>query len=170
MMTFFTILLFIAVAGLAMGTLAAVKVWYSLTTLFILLVSLCFSSLWFGIILGGMLFGWLPLLFTKIVIVLCCLGLAWFFLNKFHPSYGYFPYRGWIHWIFLGAFFLLIGIDYANLGISSWFLLLLLPVFAAMLFAGTFIMWKIKSMLRGGPVFIYLPLVLLVFLGLIKLI
>ncbi|MBU9724209.1 MULTISPECIES: hypothetical protein [Bacillaceae] len=170
MATFFSVFFFIALAGLAVGTLIAVKVWYTLPFFFIILIALCFGSFFIGVLLGGALFSWLPLLFTKIVIVLFCIGIAYFFFRQFHPSYGYFSYRGWIHWALLAGFFLLIGIDFANIGLSSWFLLLLLPAFGGMLLVGAFAMANLKSMFRGTPVFIYLPLVLFVFLGLIKLI
>ncbi|WP_078597163.1 hypothetical protein [Evansella clarkii] len=167
---FFLFFIFISLAGMAIGTLATVKIWYSLPVFLMVAGAVCFISFWFGIITGAAFFSWLPVFFTKFFIILFCLGLAFFFFRQFHPSYGYFPYRGWLHWVLLAAFFFIIGIDFAIIGFSAWFLFLFLPVFAGMLFLGALLMWKLKMLFRLGAVLIYVPLFFFIFLALFKLV
>ncbi|MFA9559386.1 hypothetical protein ACERII_18920 [Evansella sp. AB-rgal1] len=168
--SFILFLLFIGIAGLAVGALISVKVWFSIPLFLILIAALCFGFLWFGVLIGAAFFSWLPIFFTKLVIISFCIGLAVFFFRIFHPSYGYFPFRGWIHWALLAVFFFIIGIDFASVGFSAWLLLIILPLFAGAIFFGTIMMQKVKTMYRSASVLIYLPLLLFVFLGLFKLI
>ena len=166
---FFLFLLFIALAGLAVGTLTAVKIWYSLPVFLLIIGAVCFVSFWFGVIIGAAFFSWLPLFFTKVFIIIFCIGLAVFFFRQFHPSYGYFPFRGLIHWILLALFFFIIGIDFAIIGFSAWLLILLLPIFAGTVILGSIIMWKLKMLFRFGAALIYLPLFFFIFLALFRL-
>ncbi|MCD8508746.1 MAG: hypothetical protein LRY73_01830 [Bacillus sp. (in: Bacteria)] len=107
---------------------------------------------------------------TKFLIILFCLGLVVFFVKQFHPSYGYFPYQGWFHWLLLALFFFLVGLDFAVIGLSAWLLLILFPLFIIAILGGTILMGKLKTMYRGGNAFMYIPLALFVFLAIVKLI
>ncbi|MDG5788739.1 hypothetical protein QA612_14785 [Evansella sp. AB-P1] len=168
--SFMLFLLFMGIAGLAIGTLLAVKVWFTIPNFLILIAALCSGSLFIGVLLGATIFSWLPLFFTKMMIILLSIGTAIFFFRQFHPSYGYVPYHGWIHWAILGLFFFLVGLDFALIGFSSWLLLFIFPIFAIAILGGVIIMLRLKTMYRARSLFIYLPLLLFVFLGLVKLV
>ena len=168
MIQFLLFVLFIGLAGLAIGTLTTVKVWYPLPLFLVILGAGCFLLFWFGVLIGGTIFSWVPLFFTKIFIILFCLGLAVFFFRQYHPSHGYFPFQGFIHWILLGLFFFIIGIDFAIIGFSAWLLLFLLPFFAGTVFLGSMLMWKLKRNYRFG-ILTYAPLFIFFFLAVFKL-
>ncbi|MDQ0254419.1 hypothetical protein J2S74_001794 [Evansella vedderi] len=169
MISFLLFVLFLTVAGLAIGTLIAVKVWYSLPIFLFIIAAFCFGTFWIGVLFGAAFFSWLPVFITKFIIILFCIGLVIYFFRQFHPSYGYFPYRGWIHWALIALFFFLIGLEFASIGLSAWLLLLLLPIFLGAVFGGTILMGKLKVLYRGSSVFLYLPLALFVFLAIFKL-
>ncbi|SDY54449.1 hypothetical protein SAMN05421736_102225 [Evansella caseinilytica] len=162
---------YLVFAGLAIGTLLAVKVWYSLPAFLFMTGLICFGAYWIGALAGPLLFGWLPLAVIKWVIIVFCLGLIYYFYKQFHPSYGYFPFHGWLHWVILTVFFFLGGVNFAVTGLTAWLLFLLLPVFFAALLGGFLLMENMKTNYRqGGAYILYLPLVLFFFLAIATLI
>lgn len=169
MASFFLILFFIVIAGIAIGSLLTIRIWYSFPLLLVIVGLVCFSSFTFGVIIGAAFLSWLPLFFTSMMIILLCLSLIVYFYLKFHPSYGYIPFRGWIHWGLLVFFFFFIGLDFAVIGLSAWLLFLLFPFFAFALMLGSLLVWRFRVFRSIGSLVVYLPLLLFFFLALVKL-
>ncbi|UCZ54559.1 hypothetical protein LGQ02_07330 [Bacillus shivajii] len=166
---FFFMLFIIGLLGIALGSLAAVKVWYALPIFLSIIAGVCFGSFWFGVIIGAAFFSWFPVLLLKIILIIMLLVLVIIFFKQFHPSYGYFPFQGFVHWGILCLFFFILGIEFAALGLSAWLLLFYFPFFLFTLFIGIFLIFKLKVIFRFSGVVIYFPLVLFVFLAIFKL-
>lgn len=166
---FFAFLFFILIAGMAIGALLAIKIWYTFPLVIFFVGVACFISLWFGVLIGAAFFAWLPIFFMKMIIIFYCLFFIYYFFRQFHPSYGYIPTYGWSHWGFIIFFFFLVGLDFSVIGFSGWLLFLTLPIFAAAIFLGIFLIWKWRmSPVLGGMV-AYFPLILFLLLALLKL-
>src|SRR5690554_4429131 len=97
-LSFFLFMFFIVIAGIALGSLMTIKVWYSFPIVSLIIGIACFISLWVGVLIGAAYFSWLPIFFTRLLIIIYCLCLIIYFYKRFHPSYGYIPFRGFTHW------------------------------------------------------------------------
>ncbi|WP_096188423.1 hypothetical protein [Evansella halocellulosilytica] len=166
---FFFMLFIIGLTGIALGSLASVKVWYPLPIFLFIIAGVCFGSFWFGVLIGAAFFSWLPIFLTKILLFFLSLLLVIFFFKQFHPSYGYFPMKGFIHWVLLSVFFFILGIEFAAIGLSAWLLLFFFPFFLFAIVIGLWIIYKLKILFKFSSVVIYFPLLIFVFLGVFKL-
>lgn len=168
--SFFIFSFFIMIVGMALGALLGLKIWYVFPHFSVFVGLICFSSLVVGAISGVTIFDWLPLVVIRIIIIFICIGIVIYFYHLYHPSYGYIPYRGFVHWSILLFLFFFIGIDFAIIGFSLWLFIILLPIFLVSLFIGTFFIWKGKGSRMMGRFIVFLPLLLFLFIGLVKLI
>ncbi|WP_096434668.1 hypothetical protein [Alteribacter populi] len=164
------VMFFILIAGIAVGALITTKLVFAWNVIFTITGLLFFFFVWVGMLLGGWVFGWFPAPVLKGTISFLAIILAVLFFRIYHPSYGFIPTQGVTHWGALAVFFFFIGLEMGTMEISAWSILLFVPAFAAGIMVSAWVTWKLKSTMAFRFLVQYVPILLFVFIAVLKLV
>ncbi|WP_026689267.1 hypothetical protein [Alteribacter aurantiacus] len=159
---------FILLTGVAVGSLLTVKLIFSWQTVFTITGLIFFFFVWIGMLVGGWL--WLPDPLLKGLISFVAVVMAVFFFRTYHPSFGYIPSNGLAHWGALAAFFFFVGFEVGIADLSKWLILLFMIVFVAGGLSSAWLVWRLKTMMEFRFLVQYVPILLFVFIALLKLV
>ncbi|MBU8905733.1 hypothetical protein [Desertibacillus haloalkaliphilus] len=169
MMQLISLLAFASGVGIAFGGLLISK--RTLPHHFVTLsITLFFTfSIYLGMLLGqwvGQLIG-IPLI--SIIIGLFCVVFIVFCFLHYHPTLGFFHSEDKKIWISTFLLFLFMGLEYATADLSKWFVILFGFIFLLSVIGGARVQHRIYERLWRNPIPSFLPLVLLLFIAVMKL-
>ncbi|MBM7097336.1 MULTISPECIES: hypothetical protein [Alteribacter] len=159
---------FILLTGVAVGSLLTAKLVFSWQMIFTVTGLIFFFFVWIGMLLGGWL--WFPDPLLKGLISFVSVILAVFFFRTYHPSFGYIPTRGLLHWGVLAVFFFFLGFEIGIAGFSKWFIVLFTVVFAVGVVSSAWLVWRLKNLMEFRFLVQYVPILLFVFIAVLKLV
>ncbi|PYZ98622.1 hypothetical protein CR205_08590 [Alteribacter lacisalsi] len=168
MLEFFTLVFFMLLAGIAVGSLLMAKMIFSWHIVLTVTGLVYFFCVWTGMLMGSWL--WFPDPLLKGLISLIAVVMAVFFFRTYHPSTGYIPAHGLYHWGAFAMFFFFLGFESGIAGVSMWFILLYTLVFSGGILASAWIMWKLKNASEFRFLTQYVPILLFVFIAVLKLV
>ncbi|TMW73797.1 hypothetical protein [Alteribacter natronophilus] len=168
MLDLFTFVFFMFLTGLAVGSLLTAKMIFSWHVVLTVTGLVYFFFVWTGMLAGSWL--WFPEPLLKGLISLTAVIMAVFFFRTYHPSTGYIPVRGLYHWAAFAAFFFVLGFESGIASLSMWFVILFTLIFGAGILAAAWLMSVIKSNTEFRFLTQYVPILLFVFIAVLKLV
>ncbi|PYZ94309.1 hypothetical protein CR194_01890 [Salipaludibacillus keqinensis] len=170
MFNFIGVIFIIFLASTAVGTMPALKGRYPFPFILIYFALVSVVPVIVGIVLGAAFLFWLPAFLFKVALFILSLFMVAYFLQLYHPSYGYIPHNSKGYLFILSFFFFLLGIEFASYGFSAWFLLLVIPISVVGLLLGFIFMTRMIIYFRYLSVIHFVPIGLFLFVGILKLI
>ncbi|MBB5173123.1 hypothetical protein [Texcoconibacillus texcoconensis] len=156
-----SVLLTVALLGLTLSSFVAVKSLFALQTFYFVVVALFLGCTFLGMVIGSFLLAWLSIGWFQILVGVVCLGVAVMFFQIYHPAYGYFPTYTQLPWLLISTLFFIVGLEWAIFGFSRWFILLFSLFFAASVYAGIYLFFRLKNIPNYRPLLPWIPLLLL---------
>lgn len=122
-----------------------------------------------GMLIGGLVSGFISPKIMSMIFGLVCLVLIGFLIWKYDPSFGYVKHEPSSFAVFL-ILFILVGMELALVAISMWLSIVFSLIFSGGFYLGFMFIYRVIYRNRSPQIFALIPLVPILFIALFKLI